>query len=291
MLSQLYRTILPLSFREYIYSAFLGNILRFKRNFPIHKKAFLANTFGMYKNTESYETYKFIGKYGLRSCPGDFSLKYDNLQITVLRDTYPFVMHTGRKLYFPERFTDAQVKKLYKSLLVEQDIESAHRYSLNETDYQNAIMFDIGAAEGILSLEKIDVLKEIYLVECEQEWVDALKKTFAPFKDKVKIIFKYIDQNDSETSISLNTLGQNFKNEKIFLKMDVEGFEKNALLGGLNLLETNNCIAAVCTYHNPAHPKEIKEIFEGIGYNPIFSNGYIHWANRLSKALIRAKQL
>lgn len=290
MLSQLYRIILPLQFREYIYSAFLGNILRFKRNFPIHKKAFLANTFGMYKNTDPYETYKFIGQHGLRSCPGNFSLKYDNLQIEVLRDKYPYVMHTGRKLYFPERFTNAQIQKLYKSLLVEQDIESAHRYSLNEEDYRDAIMFDIGAAEGILSLEKIDVLKEIYLVECEQEWVDALKITFEPYKEKVNIIFKYIDQNDSETSISLNTLGENLKNEKIFLKMDVEGFEKNALLGGLNLLNNNDCIAAVCTYHNPAHPQEIKGIFESVGYNPVFSKGYIHWANRLSKALIRAKK-
>ena len=290
MLSQLYRTILPLQFREYIYSAFLGNVLRFKRNFPIHKKAFLTNTFGMYKNTEPYETYKFIGQHGLRSCPGNFSLKYDNLQIDVLRDSYPYIMHTGRKLYFPARFTNAQVHKLYKSLLVEQDIESAHRYSLNEEDYQDAIMFDIGAAEGILSLEKIDILKEIYLVECEQEWVDALKITFEPYKEKVKIIFKYIDQYDSETSISLNTLGEKLKNEKIFLKMDVEGFEKNALLGGLNLLKNNDCIAAVCTYHNPAHPQEIKEIFESVDYNPVFSKGYIHWANRLSKALIRAKK-
>jgi hypothetical protein len=290
MLSQLYRTILPLQFREFIYSALLGKILRFKRNFHILYPAFLANTFGMYKNTEPYETYKFIGQHGLRSCPGDFSLKYDGLQIGVLRDTYPYVMHTGKKLYFPEKFTDAQIKKLYKSLLIEQDVESAHRYSLNDEDYKNAIMFDIGAAEGILSLEKIDVLKKVYLVECEQEWVDALNRTFEPYKEKVNIIFKYIDQNDSETSISLNTLGENLKNEKIFLKMDVEGYEKKSLLGGLNLLKNNNCIAAVCTYHNPAHPKEIKEIFESIGYNPVFSKGYIHWANRLSKALIRAKK-
>lgn len=291
MLSLLYRTILPLQFREYIYSAFLGNILLFKRNFHILYKAFLANSFGMYKNTEPFETYQFIGQHGLRSCPSNFSLKYDDLQINVLRDTFPYVMHTGRKLYFPEKFTDAQVKKLYKSLLIEQDIDSAHRYSLNEEDYQNAIMFDIGAAEGILSLEKIDILKEIYLVECEQEWVDALQRTFDPFKEKVKIIFKYIDQYNSETSISLNTLSQHLKNEKIFLKMDVEGFEKNSLLGGLNLLKNNDCIAAVCTYHDPAHPKEIKEIFESVGYKPTFSKGYIFWGHRLSKALIRAKKL
>lgn len=290
MLSQVYRNIFPLQFRQYVYDVFLGRILRFKRNFHVLFPSFLAKNFGFYKNTELYNTYTFIGKHGIRSCPGQFALKYDTLKIQVQRDTHPYVIHTGKKLYFPQNFTDAQVQKLYKSLLVEQDEDSAHRYSLDENDYKNAIMFDIGAAEGILSLEKIEVLQAVYLVECEPEWVEALSKTFEPYQNKVNIVFKYIDQYDSDNSISLNTLGQNFTNEKIFLKMDVEGYEPQSLQGGLNLLKNNNCIAAVCTYHHPDHPAQIAKIFENAGYNPVFSKGYIHWAHRLSKALIRAKK-
>lgn len=289
MVTKLYRSIVPEALRESFYSLFLGKLLRFKRNFHILYKAFLAYRFNFYKNTESYDTLKFIGEYGLRSCPGEFSLKYDNLETEVQRDTHPFVIHQGKKLYFPESFSNQEVNKLYKSLITEQDPESAHRYSLDESDYQDAILFDIGAAEGILSLEKIELVKSVYLVECEEQWFLALNKTFEPYTSKVKIIFKYIDQFDSENSISLNTLGRNLKGEKVFLKMDIEGYEEKTILGGKDFLLNNDCTTAICTYHNPNHPSSIKKILNDLGYKSSFSKGYLYWGYRLSKALIRSK--
>ncbi len=289
MVTKLYRFIFPEELRQSFYSLFLGKILRFKRNFNILYKAFLAYRFNFYKNTEIYDTLNFIGKYGLRSCPGEFSLKYDNLAIEVQRDTHPFIIHKGKKLYFPESFSNQQVQKLYKSLITEQDSESAHKYSLDEFDYKDAILFDIGAAEGILSLEKMDVIQFAYLVECEERWVSALQKTFEPYNSKVKIIFKYIDQYDGENAISLNTLGKDLKGKKVFVKMDIEGFEEKTILGGKEFLLNNHCTTAICTYHNPNHPKEIGQILKNLGYKSNFSKGYIYWGYRLSKALIRSK--
>ena len=289
MVTKLYRSIVPETLRESFYDLFLRKILRFKRNFHILYKAFLARNFNFYKNSEVYDTLNFIGQYGLRSCPDKFSLKYDSLKVEVQRDSHPFVIHKGKKLYFPESFSDQEIQKLYKSLVTEQDLESAHRYSLNESDYQDAILFDIGAAEGILSLEKIDVIRFVYLVECEDRWISALKKTFEPYASKVKIIFKYIDQFDIENSISLNTLGKELKGEKIFLKMDVEGYEEKAVLGGNEFLTNNDCVTAICTYHNLNHPKDIENILGNLGYKSSFSKGYIYWGYRLSKALIRSK--
>ena len=289
MITKTYRKLVPQRSRDYIYSIFLGKFLFYKRNFHILYPAFLAHRFNYYDKSELGQTLKFIGKHGLRSCPGEFSLKYDNFDCEVKRDTHPFVIHQGKKLYFPEKFKDKDVKRIYKSLIIEQDPDSAHRYSLIESDYEDSIMFDIGAAEGILTLEKIDTLKAAVLVECEKQWVEALEKTFSPYSEKVKIVFKYIDQLDTETSISLNTLGLDYINEKIFVKMDIEGFEKKALLGGDVFLKNNQSTIAVCTYHNPQHPKEIKELLENYGFKTSFSKGFLYWGLRLSKALIRAK--
>ena len=108
-------------------------------------------------------------------------------------------------------------------------------------------------------------------------------------KFKLTIIFKYIDQFDSENSISLNTLGKSLKGEKIFLKMDIEGFEEKTILGGKDFLLNNHCTTAICTYHNPNHPKDIKQILNSLGYKSNFSKGYLYWGYRLSKALIRSK--
>ena len=290
MIASAYRKLIPKNFRLFIYSLFLKRALYYKRNFPILYKAFLAYRFNFFSSQELFSTLRFIGKYGLRSCPNDFSLKYDNFEVEVLRDDFPFVMHKGKKLYFPASFTDGEVKKLYKSLIVEQDPESAHRYSLDESDFESAFLFDIGAAEGILTLENIEKIKFAYLVECEPEFVAALNKTFAPYQSKVKIIYKYIDQFDGESTISLDTLGKEINNEKVFLKMDIEGYEKKACLGGKNFIKNNNCTAAICTYHHPDHPREIKEIFNELGYKTAFSKGYIYWGLRLSKALLRAKK-
>ena len=226
MITRAYRTVVPKNFRLFIYSTFLKKILYYKRNFGILTKSFLAYRFGFFKGTEPFKTFKFIGQYGLRSCPAEFSLKYDDYTPEVYRDELPYVLHQGKRLYFPALFTDAAVQKLYKSLVIEQDPESAHRYSVDESEFKDSTMFDIGAAEGILTLEKIEQLKFAYLVECEAEFVEALNKTFEPYQSKVKIIFKYIDQHDSESTISLDTLGKELKGEKIFLKMDIEGYDR-----------------------------------------------------------------
>jgi hypothetical protein len=231
-----------------------------------------------------------MGKHGLKSCPGEFSLKYDKYEVEVYRDDLPYVLHQGKKLYFPVSFTDDAVAKLYKTLIVEQDPESAHRYSLDDAEFQNSIMFDIGAAEGILTLEKIDIIKFAYLVEFQPEFIDALKKTFEPYQSKIKIVKNYIDSYDSERTISLDTLGKEVKNQKVFLKMDIEGYEVKALSGGNTFLKNNDCTAAICTYHHPDHPREIKEIFENLGYSTSFTKGYMYWRFRLSKALIKAKK-
>lgn len=68
-------------------------------------------------------------------------------------DKTPYVMHENKKIYFSESYTDENIKKLYVSLLIESDFESPHRYVVNFNELQDYALFDVGAAEGILTLD------------------------------------------------------------------------------------------------------------------------------------------
>ena len=65
------------------------------------------------------------------------------------------------------------------------------------------------------------------MIECEHKWVEALKKTFEHWKEKV-IVEKMLGDTDDETHISIDGL---LKDEKVnFIKMDIEGAEVNAYM-------------------------------------------------------------
>ena len=67
-------------------------------------------------------------------------------------------------------------------------------------------------------------------MECDEEWVEALKCTFEPYKDKVTIIEKWLGESDSENTVSIDTLARNNKNiDKIIVKMDIESKETDAI--------------------------------------------------------------
>lgn len=90
-----------------------------------------------------------------------------------------------------------------------------------------------------------------YLVECDKEWVEALKCTFEPYKDKVTIIEKWLDESDSENTVSIDTLVLNNKNiDKVIVKMDIEGKETDVIKGMEKLIDSDiDMTCVVCTYH------------------------------------------
>jgi len=70
--------------------------------------------------------------------------------------------------------------------------------------------------------------------------------------------------------------------------MDIEGAEKSALKGAHHTLSTGkNNKLAVCVYHRDEDPAFISSSMQSLGYKTEFTNGYIYWANRLSKGVVR----
>ena len=219
---------------------------------------------------KSNDTYSYIFPY-------PFILDYSFKDISVFKDENLklfYVLHGIKKLYFSQKFDSIKkVKVAYYCALIEQDKNSPHRYLNESFDIkQNDVVLDVGAAEGLLGLENIDKIKKLYVFEADSDWIDALKATFEPWKDKVEIIHKYVSDINTDTNISLDAYLKELKVNLI--KIDVEGVEKHILAGAHHTLSKTEKVA-ICTYHNQKDEKLFKELLLDYGFQTSYSAGYM----------------
>jgi hypothetical protein len=292
MISRLYRKLFTEPFRIFIYNMFLGRILDFFRNFNINAKSKFVFLFNwILPKTDENKAYAFMGRYGITSYPYKYMLEYNGKEISVEIDsvlTLPYVTHNNKKLYFPIKYTNKKIQQDYRSLIIEQDEKAAHRYVKSYDELKGMTLLDIGSAEGIFALDTIELVEHVYLFECENLWLTPLKATFAPWKEKVTFIEKYVSDVKNETNITIDDFLKNKPKDKLFLKMDIEGSEIAALNGARNTLELGkNIHLAICTYHRKGDPEKISSYMSALGYSYEFTDGLMYWNKRLSKGLIR----
>lgn len=295
MLTKLYRTVLPLKIRQSIYDFILSDLLIFKRNFKVIIRSKINYWFGfLFAKNELNLAYAFIGKYGLTSYPNEYMLDYKNKSIDVFRDTnsdLPYVIHNGKKLFFRKFYSDELVIKDYRALLTEQDSRAAHRYVRSYDQLQNKILLDIGSAEGIFALDSIERADHVYLFEYDADWMEPLKATFEPWKNKVTVIQKYVWDSNSEMHTTLDDFLSNRTFSKLFVKMDIEGAERRAFSGAAKLLKNGFDIQiAVTTYHRKGDPEYLQNLFLSNGFTCEFSDGYMFWGGKLSRGVIRCSK-
>lgn len=174
-------------------------------------------------------------------------------------------------MFFPtsEKYSEELIKKTHLLSETEQDIDSPHRYLDENEDMENYVFFDIGCQEASLPLEFVDKLKHLYLFEVEKEWNDPLNLTYERWNDKVTIINKFVSDNDSEESISLSKFilqldeeGKlDLKNDRIFIKMDIEGSEELVFADLIEILKNAKHVkVALCVYHKYATEETIKNM-------------------------------
>ncbi|MDR0537167.1 MAG: hypothetical protein LBH04_03850 [Tannerellaceae bacterium] len=233
-------------------------------------------------SSEIIEIADYLKNHPFSIYPYEFTRKYNANDIEVFHDyscQMSYVLHNRKKLYFPSEWSRQAVREYYNGLCLEQDEKSPHRYETPDFCVTKGdIIADVGAAEGIWALNYADIAGKIYLFECEKHWIAALKKTFEPWKDKVRIVNKYVSNT---TNLGNITMDDFFNNKPVnFIKADIEGAEPNLLDGCKSLLarsitSNTDLKLLLCAYHNQGDEEKITECLHAKGFITEHSTGYM----------------
>lgn len=203
-----------------------------------------------------------------------------------------YIMFEEKRLYLARTYNAFHIregKKFIQDIWQEQDANSPHLYEENEVkvDYGDVVI-DAGVCEGNFALHNIEKVKKIYLIECDSAWIEALKITFEPYKDKVVFCNKFLSDYNSESTITLNSL---VNGSVDFIKMDIEGEEVHALKGADRVFTNSpNIKCAICSYHKHGDEEMIKKMLDDYGLETSTSKGYmlfIHDASVLKNPELR----
>ncbi len=218
----------------------------------------------------------------LPAFPYDFADGYLPGDVRVLRDPASglfYVGDGGKKVFFYKGLSVGQIQTMCALLYAEQDPASPHRYLDADFDVQpGAVMLDVGAAEGNLSLTVADRASRIVLIEAMPEWREALEKTFEPWKEKTEIIGKYASDTDSEGTVTIDSVTAGLApGTPVFLKLDVEGAEADVLRGAAQTLTSRgfDIRVAICTYHRQEDHEQLSALMRGMGYRVETVPGYM----------------
>ena len=81
---------------------------------------------------------------------------------------------------------------------------------------------------GYSSLAIIEEAKHVYLFEQNEAWLEAIRATLEPWKDKVTMVQKYVSNRNSPKEQKLDDFFRDKPDEHLFIKMDIEGAERRA---------------------------------------------------------------
>jgi len=217
--------------------------------------------------------------YSQKKTIDNIEAEFDN------KKNMPFVMHgKNKKLYFPKSWDVEQARATYKKFIERENIlggdyleKSPHQYQTqNICVKEGDVVLDIGAAEGLFSLDIIDIAKKVYIFESEKIWIEPLFSTFEPYRDKVIIINKRVSNIDSSDEVRLDSCLKLDDVQSLFIKMDIDGFEKRVIEGNRSLFSKDiNIRVACCTYHRHNDAEDLKLLFNNIGYKTEYSDGYM----------------
>lgn len=198
----------------------------------------------------------------------------------------PYVIHKGKHLYFPRKYSVAQAVVAYKGyicgdrLLGKGEDFAPHQYQSKDFQVHDGdVVVDVGCAEALFSLDVIEQASKVYLIERDGIWKAPLLATFAPYKDKAVFVQKLVSDKDSRTTVFLPSLLRCEPSSPLFIKMDIEGYEPKVVRSLLPLLrERDGITLSCCTYHNNEDAATLEQLFQQVGYRYEFSKGYMLFA-------------
>lgn len=206
---------------------------------------------------------------------GSYESKRQRYPVNRDDENHPYIMLESKRMYFPDTFLfeGADAIQYVDDILYEQKDKSPHLYLRNGNDIrEGSVIVDAGTCEGNFALRYIEKAEKVYLIEPDSFWMQALMRTFQPYRNKVVFCSKFVGRYDSANTISIDSL----VSEKIdFMKMDIEGAEVEALMGAKRTLVNSNAKCAICSYHKWNDEKRIRNLLEEYGYKTSTSQGYM----------------
>ncbi|MCI9141230.1 MAG: FkbM family methyltransferase [Lachnospiraceae bacterium] len=190
-------------------------------------------------------------------------------------ENLPYILFEDKRMYFPYnyKFQEYNGRKVVTDITAEQQWSSPHLYIRGDIKIERGdVIADAGVQEGNFALRYIEKVSKAYLFECNKVWIKPLQKTFEKFKDKVILNNSFLGQFHGGMYSNLDTV---IKGKLDFLKMDIEGAEVEALLGGKRVLLNNNVKCAICSYHKSEQQTAIEAILRYYGYETCVSDGYM----------------
>jgi len=216
----------------------------------------------------------------------------------------------GKKVWFPLAFDPSVLGLVYREIFEQRIYESGSCRIL-----PGEWVVDAGACEGFFSLYALDKGANVLAFEPVPEIAEALEKTLKSYIDagRAKVFPLGLGRKREErmifchpTNAGSNTFSQEFigirteefnskQNKEItidaldsvvsglglpvsFLKADVEGFERELLLGARETIRRYKPRLSICTYHLPDDWRVILGIIQNFGakYDIRFSGLFEH---------------
>lgn len=226
-------------------------------------------------DTEKKDVIDWLTRNNVRMYPYDFCDEYSPEGIEIYWDNegWRYVLYSDKPMYFPKTYSDEHIKAYYSFLVMEQDKRSPHCYFIDQLELNKETVFiDAGAAEGLIGLSVVEQVKSLYLIECDNLWIEPLQRTFRPYSN-VYIVDKMVGNSNTDSMITLNSIITG--KERVIIKADVEGAEHDLLKGLDNVYLKSGSALILCAYHNQSDEKTICSIFAKQGISHEISNGFV----------------
>lgn len=271
LFKKIYRSLISEKIRRVIHDA--RNDVRY---YFLKKKVIKSILNDSEIDDEKQKIVDFLSVNKLYVFPYDFVLKTDNFEIDIHEDVdgYKYFIYENKRIYGKKKWNDEEFQAYFKTILMEQDKNSPHCYLSRNGNIPEFgdVVADLGAAEGFFALEVVDRASKVYCFEADDEWLEPLRKTIEPYKDKIEIVEKYVG-GVTKGTISLDSF---FENRKIdFIKADIEGFEKEMLENARLTFtkQVQKCLLVM--YHYQEDEAVIRAILDEYGFDGTTNPGYM----------------
>lgn len=206
-----------------------------------------------------------------------------SVNTAISSEGFPFAEHEGVRIYFPKDWSLQQVEWQFRIYLEDEGLtgkgrrtKSPHCY-VTESHHPEAedVIVDIGCSEGFFSRSFASIAKKIYLFEADPKWRDPLGETFRDCSDKVVFTEKFVGARTNEREARLEDILPSSNNDQYFMKMDVEGAEREILESSSKFLTSNKVKMSCCCYHRQDDARYLTKLLRGLGFATRYSEGWM----------------